>query len=430
MQDGVVEPIYLGPATPRWSPSTAEDIASAVAAGLLDETHYLELKRQVPLGKQANRELARDLASLAIDGGTLLIGMEENTHTRTLQCAPQPLEGLRQRVESIARAIPDPPLTVVVRAIGSEDDPRLGYLVVHVPSSVSAPHMVDHKYLGRGDTQKCYLSDPEVLRLHQRRRRQEEEVLEWLAQEFARDPVPVDEQKQAHLFLLAEPLTPREGMLLPHLHHQDLLTLIITGAYGEEAVRAVGPGDRFAPDVAHVAEFSPRSLGAALSTSQLRSDRTVDMSMTSPEDIIELEVREDGGIRIMMGRLSDAPDSDAQQFLLEAGAVIYVRRLLGLLLEISACTGYLGGWTLGMGASGLRGLSSHNARPWSAFAFEDATYRQAAQASYADLISTPGSIADRLLGRFLRKLGTYSHYSQQLSNPPTPENEDGGKPLS
>lgn len=41
----------------------------------------------------------------------------------------------------------------------SSQQPSHGYLIVHVPPSGSAPHMVEHKYLGRGDKTKQYLSD-------------------------------------------------------------------------------------------------------------------------------------------------------------------------------------------------------------------------------------------------------------------------------
>lgn len=47
--------------------------------GLLDETHTLEIKREIAAGSGANKELARDLASFAIDGGTYIVGVDETT---------------------------------------------------------------------------------------------------------------------------------------------------------------------------------------------------------------------------------------------------------------------------------------------------------------------------------------------------------------
>lgn len=44
----------------------------------------LELKREVPSGDAANRELATDLASLAVDGGLTIIGVDEGTSPGTV----------------------------------------------------------------------------------------------------------------------------------------------------------------------------------------------------------------------------------------------------------------------------------------------------------------------------------------------------------
>ena len=420
-----MESIYLSGMNPRWSPVTEHDLASAVTAGLLEETHYLELKRELESGKTKNREHARDLASFAIDGGTILVGIQEDKSAGVLTLAPQPLQGLRERIESIARTIPDPPLSIITRVVPSVADAAAGYLVVHVPPSASAPHMVDNRYLGRGDSAKYYLSDAEVLRLHERRRQQEGDALIMIGQEFARDPVPEAEQQQAHLFVLAEPLAPRPEMFLSQLHQQGLLGLVARGAWGDATTRALGPGEKFNPELSAASQYARRAAGAALSTYGLKSDRSLDSPSSGWEDIVELEVSEDGAIRIMMGRLSDALPRDgaeSTQYLFDAAAVIYVRRMMGLVLEVAGQTGYFGGWALAVGATGLRGLSAYDPSGWALTqSFEDDTYKRATLASYADLVAQPGSLTDRLLGRFLRKLNTYTRYTQQLSNPPTVE---------
>ncbi|MFZ1287573.1 MAG: hypothetical protein WAR57_11130 [Candidatus Phosphoribacter sp.] len=69
--------IYLSQEQPRWTPETESDITSAITQGLLEETHFLDLKRELGSGRAENRELARDLAQFAIDGGALLVGVEE-----------------------------------------------------------------------------------------------------------------------------------------------------------------------------------------------------------------------------------------------------------------------------------------------------------------------------------------------------------------
>ncbi|MFC9587852.1 hypothetical protein ACFVJ8_34185 [Streptomyces yangpuensis] len=75
-----------------------------------------------PNSRGDNKELARDLASFAVDGGTLIIGVQENKESRTFELAPQPLNGLPEKIEQVARTLPDPPLTVITEEISSAAD--------------------------------------------------------------------------------------------------------------------------------------------------------------------------------------------------------------------------------------------------------------------------------------------------------------------
>ena len=69
---------YLGPHKPRFQAESWDDVVAAAAAGVLDETHWVELKQAVPAtSKPANLELAKDLASLSVDGGVLIIGIAD-----------------------------------------------------------------------------------------------------------------------------------------------------------------------------------------------------------------------------------------------------------------------------------------------------------------------------------------------------------------
>jgi hypothetical protein len=210
----LINTIYLAQNMPRWSPKTEQDLRDAADGGLLGESHFADFKRELGSSPNANRALARDLASFAIDGGTLIVGLDEDKATGNFNLAPQPLSGLSERVEQVARTVPDPPLAVLTSTIPSSTDASKGYLLVHVPSSAVAPHMVDNKYLGRGDKTKHYFSDADVSRLHAQRRINEADGVALLRTEFERDPVSSLVPDQAHLFLLAEPTPGRSEMLL------------------------------------------------------------------------------------------------------------------------------------------------------------------------------------------------------------------------
>jgi hypothetical protein len=63
---------------------------------------------------------------------------------------------------------------------------------VEVPPSPLAPHMVDGRYHGRGDSVKRVLTDTGIERLHAVRRARQVTVEELIDREIDRDPFPVD----------------------------------------------------------------------------------------------------------------------------------------------------------------------------------------------------------------------------------------------
>jgi len=407
-----MDSVYLSAQTPRWLLTSEEHLQAALDGGFISESHYLDVKRELPTTKGGNRELARDMASFAIDGGTLIIGLEEDKTTGTYSLSPQPLKGSEEHVEQVARAIADPALAVTTRRIPSQADPDTGYLIIHVPPSPVAPHMVDNRYLGRGDKTKYYLPDPEVVRLHERRRATEADALALLQAEFDRDPIPAERREQAHLFLLAEPVAAPPEMLLALTSGpgwNQRLGEFAARAHTAEVNQALAYTGGFSPDLDYASNGARRPRGAARADHRLATDRTL-REDARDEDVVELEVHEDGGLRIFMGRLSDTMD-DGEKVLFDTAAVIYVRRLLALVRAAAEEGGYFGNWVLALGATGLRGcrsylLQMHWPGGGSDPRYTDDIYRQATRASYAELVANPGQVAELLLGRLLRALGT------------------------
>jgi hypothetical protein len=184
-----VTSIYLSPDNPRWAPKTEADLQAAIDGGWLEEGHHLDLKEACPSSKGANKEMARDLASFAVNGGTLIFGVREDKTNRVFELAPQPLHGLPEKAEQVARAIPDPAL--------QSSPSRSTRPPVTAPATSSstyrpapaAPHMVDGQYYGRGDKTKHRLSDAEVVALHPRRRTTETDGLALLRKEMDTDPL-------------------------------------------------------------------------------------------------------------------------------------------------------------------------------------------------------------------------------------------------
>ena len=116
---------------PMWRPQTEADLVSAAEQGLLDESGTsIELKRELGLGAAANKELAKDLASLAISGGLLLLGVRDvqdrDPSDPLTALNPVPLSGFAERVEQVALTRCEPPLFVRCIDIAAEEQPSMG----------------------------------------------------------------------------------------------------------------------------------------------------------------------------------------------------------------------------------------------------------------------------------------------------------------
>ncbi|MBC2902106.1 RNA-binding domain-containing protein [Streptomyces cupreus] len=411
---------------PRWIPKTEADLQAAVDGGLFEESHHLDLKK-APNSKGDNKELARDLASFAVDGGTLIIGVQENKESRTFELAPQPLNGLPEKVESVARTIPDPPLTVITEEISSAADDGTGYLIVHIPASPVAPHMVDNRYFGRGDKTKYQMGDAEVVALHTRRRNTEADTLALLRKEMDEDPLR-DVGAQSHLFLVAQPTAGRRDMCLPITGAQDWnlrLHTLITRVQENQKLRAALSDQGFSPDLSHAHQGRRRARGVALSSSSLKSDRTYAAEGNwGDEHVIEVQLFEDGGLRLFMTRLSDSlhdrytPEEDAEQVLFDAGAVILTRHMLELIRLVSEDVGYHGNWAVAVGASRLRGRRRYAGQSHfpSNHRYSADTYEESTGATLAELREAPGTVTRRLLGPLLRSLDSEALFAKALTD--------------
>jgi hypothetical protein len=127
---------------------------------------------------------------MTVDGGVLLYGVGGSDPTRPDQLMPFQLAGAAERIDQVAQAgIAEPP-TIEIHDIPAPDQDGRGYLVVLIPASPRAPHMVtiegDNRYYGRGATGNRILPEGDVARLYERRERWEVNREEWLA-EILRD---------------------------------------------------------------------------------------------------------------------------------------------------------------------------------------------------------------------------------------------------
>src|SRR3954453_20315669 len=102
-------PIAIGPNRLRLRLGDWQQLQAAGREGLLNEHTYLELKLALPpAGK--NTETARDLASLGVLGGVLIIGVKDEGGGKAgdISGVENP-EGVRDRLIAVADGLVQPP---------------------------------------------------------------------------------------------------------------------------------------------------------------------------------------------------------------------------------------------------------------------------------------------------------------------------------
>jgi len=179
-----------------WIPTLEQEILSVIDAGDLIETATFDAKASLP-AKGKSKDLAIDVAAMATDGGSLLYGLGEDENDRLTVPQPFELAGARERVDQIVRTSISEPPTIEVHTIPTDEDSSLGYLVIAVPPSPRAPHMVtvgkDNRYYGRSATGNKLLTEGEVARLYERRQRWEVDRAAMLDEAIESAPIPAHE---------------------------------------------------------------------------------------------------------------------------------------------------------------------------------------------------------------------------------------------
>jgi hypothetical protein len=401
---------------PGWAPSTEVQIQDLIATGDLREHRGLDVKQEVGDTDSPRRETARDLASFAIDGGSLLIGVKEDKATGTFSVSPIRLAGGAERIEQIGVTRVEPPLFVQVRDIPSSQGEGIGYLWVEIPPSPQAPHMVDGKYWGRIDRTKGRLTDAQVVELHSQRQPVDDRVSALLQEEINRDPVPMADAREGHLYLVADPLSAPPSAALPFLRPRDPQSLTQLIIACEDQLGARTRDAEPTPSAAHALKV--RAEGLAMTSLWRSGARALDES--SPEaSMLDIEFREDGGIRAVMGRMTDI--SRASQVICDGLAVAYSRRLLRWATAYGDAFGYSGQWAFGVAANRLAGLSSSVFQDYRLIGepsiYDAESYRSTTSATTQELKAQPWEVAERLVGKLVRALTTDVFYAADLQAP-------------
>ena len=226
-------------------------------------------------------------------------------------------------------------------------------------------------------------------------------ALALLQHEIDNDPIPASQRKQAHLFLVAQPLAGRPDMLLNLVsgpHWNSNLAVFMHRAFTPELDAAL-KGTWARPSLRDACNSYRRARGAARATPDLGAGRRFTPLGGPAEDAVELQVHEDGGMRVYFSRFSDADRRTGEQAIVDMAAIYYTRRFLALVLAASEHAGYFGNWALAIGATGLKGLQAiPGDRPFAPEArYDEDIYTQTTDTTWAELNDCPGTITRRIL---------------------------------
>jgi hypothetical protein len=291
--------------------------------------------------------------------------------------------------------------------------------------------MVDGKYCGRGDTTKYVLSDVEVQRLHLLALRRQHDAEDLLEKDMRLDPFPAKFRRHAHLFGIAQPVSARRDLVQqilkdPEGWHRFIHSKIRSDTAGQPLGDDLSPRG-WSPDLPKLGDISRRARGWALSSSGMLPGRKVvppepldvDLFQHQEKRLLDLEIREDGGLRLFCGRASDTFGPSSIECVIEGVILGLTKRLVLAAAAVAEATAYFGQWDLGVAVTGLRDLISlrliqtggEDPTP-----FSEDEYRETTRVTYERLTKDPDGIVEELTGQLNRALGGSSPVPQYQSD--------------
>lgn len=196
-----------------WIPQNEQDIITATTNGSLEETITFDAKREI---SSKNVDLAKDVSAMAnTSGGSIVFGIGEDSNKRLTILAPFELKGQREKIDQVIQtSISEIPLFKLF-AIESQADSTKGYIVLVIPPSERAPHMVEvrgeKRFYGRSETGNRTLSEAEVARLYERRNISQTSILPILEEHIKESPIK-EHNGFGHLHVVIKPVLQDESI--------------------------------------------------------------------------------------------------------------------------------------------------------------------------------------------------------------------------
>jgi hypothetical protein len=148
----------------------------------VEESLILDYKRELT----SSKEIAKDVSSMAnAKGGFLIYGIGEDESRRATKLVGIESKATKEKVENIVLSTIQPRLDVDIHPVNLTTDPSKIALVLRIPESSRAPHMVtaehDNRYYRRRNFQAQIMEESEVTELYRRMEDMSRKVDDFLA---------------------------------------------------------------------------------------------------------------------------------------------------------------------------------------------------------------------------------------------------------
>ncbi len=331
-----------------WIPKSEEEIEKAVNSDALEETAIFDAKVALP---SKNIEIAKDIAAMSNDGGVIIYGIGEDENKRLKILSPFVLEGQPERISSIAQtSIAEPPI-FHIHTIPIKQEPSKGYIVIVIPPSERAPHMVivsgDHRYYGRNAKGNVLLSEAEVGRLYERRNRLEVDLKELIEKEIKIAPYPPN-PKLGYLHVFIRPAFEQSG-ILDRIHTASKPTRAAFAEIVEDIARNDSLRNQYTPrfnEYINNWEFTTNGIRGKLSYGRENTE-------TSAGDVLVIDVDLNGMGHLFCGRAAEQGEDFFLFFpLVVIANTINFMSFMGTLFQK---INYIGMVDIGLAVTGIKG---------------------------------------------------------------------------
>jgi hypothetical protein len=330
-----------------WVPKSEEEIEKAINSGSLEETAIFDAKQALP---SKNIEIAKDIAAMSNDGGVIIYGIGEDENNQLRNLAPFNLDGQPERIASIIQtSIAEPP-QFHIYTITTKNDVAKGYIIVVVPPSERAPHMVivnsDNRYYGRNAKGNILLTEAEVSRLYERRKNLDTNLRELLEKEIQSSLYsPHPDLGYLHFFI--RPTFELPG-ILDKVASKEAPTMRIL----EDAV--LNLANQHLLPVAYYPRFNSQINQWEFTSTGVRGKLSFDRSdgRDAAKDALILEIDSNGTAHLFCGRAAESTDENFYFFWpVVAGNVIDAMSMMGHIFQMA---NYAGMVDIGLAITGIK----------------------------------------------------------------------------